>query len=63
MNHGQLATVSVELADGCHDIRCVIVEVKRVPRNRRRRIKETMSPEALAVIGDWIRGEVNTSNR
>ena len=27
------------------------------------RIRETMSPEALAVIGDWIRGEVKASHR
>jgi hypothetical protein len=38
VNHGELTTVSVELADGYQHIRCVIVEVKRVPRNRRRRI-------------------------
>lgn len=38
MSHGELCTVSVELADGYRDIRCVIVEVSRVPKGRRRRL-------------------------
>lgn len=38
MHHGELTTVHVEQDDGIQHIRCVIVEIKRVPRNRRRRI-------------------------
>lgn len=56
MNHGELTTVSVELADGYHDIRCVIVEVKRVPKNRRRRILNRFDGTKFAVMrpSDYI---------
>jgi hypothetical protein len=56
VNHGELTTVSVELADGYQHIRCVIVEVKRVPRNRRRRILNRFDGTKFAVMrpADYI---------
>jgi hypothetical protein len=38
VNHGELTTVHVTIDDGVQSIRCVIVEVSRVPKGRRRRL-------------------------
>ena len=56
MNHGELTTVSVEQDDGVRHIRCVIVEVKRVPKNRRRRILNRFDGTKFAVMrpSDYI---------
>lgn len=38
MSHGELATIGLTLDDGYRQLVAVIVEVKRVPKSRRRRL-------------------------
>jgi hypothetical protein len=56
VNHGELCTVSVDLADGVQSIHCVIVEIKRVPKSRRRRILNRFDGTKFGVMrpGDYI---------
>lgn len=54
MSHGELATVSIQLDDGAHEIRGVIVEVSRVPRSRRRRIVRRFDGCGYGVMRDGV---------
>lgn len=45
MNHGELTTVHVHCDDGTLDIECVLVETRRVPKSKRRRILQRFTED------------------
>jgi hypothetical protein len=56
MGHGELTTVVVDHADGPWSLQCVVVEVKRVPKNRRRKIVNRFNGTGYGVMrpADYI---------